>query len=556
MADKEIINLEVEEVSLINLNFNETRIPVVHIILSEDSPFFEVNAVNSNEYLISDISADSERNTLTIFFSINPESLDEGDELDTTVFALGLPLQYVQASHMIGMWLPAPSFLISTGFGELEPEEVNNVDINFFDAIIDFPELGTAEFLTLMSTLTKATTGKIAINIDVQSFNEVRSELIAIIMELLNGNQDALIRLYGYINPLNTLRDEQKNDNFVQSAEQEKLFIFRDLVQTLQRETHPAVLAPILKAAADPETFFSDIEEFESMMAKNGLNESFFGDEQANTLNVNPNSTAEAKIAFMSTALDKNLLPGKLASLKDKINLDLVFSQNWNQVNLGEVEEHNGEYIVSMVIVVASRLARLQQIDSESNKAFSPVIVLVKGLSIPNEQIFWAMIESIKLLATQRSIPFNELMEFTVPDINEPRTALQAPLGMLLHQFGHLIIREEWRKEIISLALKELPVIQSFIEDLFPEEFSDPKDTTDYDPADEHKNNHPCIPAQAAMNLLSIGFGVLDIIDQLGKAMVSLAELNAFKHTDFSKGSIGWNDYTKDYLSKIIEVES
>lgn len=554
MADKKVINLEVEEVSLINLNFNETRIPVVHIILSEDSPFFEVNAVKSNEYLISDISADAEQNTLTIFFSINPESLDEGDEPDTTVFTLELPLQYVQASHMIGMWLPAPSFLISTGFGELEPEEINNVDLDFFDAIIDFPELGTAEFLTLMSTLTKATTGKLAINVDVQSFNEVRSELIAIIMELLDGNQDALIRLYGYINPLNTLREEQKNGGFIPSAEQEKLFIFRDLVQTLQRETHPAVLAPILKSAADPETFSSDIEEFESMMAQNGLTEAFFGEEQANTLNVTFDSTAEAKIAFMSTTLGRDQLPGRLALLKDKINLDLVFSRNWNQVNLGEQEEeHNGEYIVSMVIVIASRLARLQQIDSESDKVFSPVIVLVKGLSIPNEQIFWAMIESIKLLATQRSIPFNELMEFTVPDINEPRTALQAPLGMLLHQFGHLIIREEWRKEIISLALKELPVIQFFIEDLFPDTFSDSKDAADHD---EHKNNHPCIPAQAAMNLLSIGFSVLDIIDQLGKAMVSLAELNAFKHTAFSKGSIGWNDYTKDYLSKIIEVES
>jgi hypothetical protein len=561
LTDSTPIRLDAEEINLISLNHEGNKIPVVHIVMSEDSELIEASSANSGTYLVKDVKLLSDGKSIELTFeedSEEPEETYPEDGVEERLienpqqYSLIIPLQYVQASQMIGMWLAAPSFVISTGFGNLTIEEINELDIDYYDALIDFPAANSIAFMQFMSTLTKATTGKLLINIDVKFFNEIRSELISVVMDLVNGNPEGLIKVYAYINPLNELNAKQTEEGFEPTKEQEKLYLLRDFVRSLQQKTHPSALAPVFHESEDPAAFTEEIESFEAIMKSNGFTEdSFVSEEPSGSLDkVNYNSSPEQKIAFLSAPLTPDILPNKMTGLKDKIIMPALYETNWNNVDPEDAEKiTDGDIVALTIILIATRLSRLEQLDDPDHRHLSPMLVLVEGLSNQNEQILWAISESIKLLAKDNALPFTDLFECTVPDINEPRTALQAPLGMLLHQFGHLVLKEEWSKDIIMIALKDYPVIMSFVEDLFPNEYDSDDDE------DEHNNSQPCIPAQAAINLLSIGFTVPDIISQLGQSMVSLAELNAFKHTNFSKGSSDWNEYTDDYLSKIVSEE-
>ena len=543
MTENTPVELEVLEVELISINTGDARLPTVHIVLSEDSQIFKNDPSYEGVYIVDKVQFIEADEEMIVQFSSREVDgvLKSGDP----TYSVALPLQYVQTSQMVSMWVAGPNFILSSGIEDnVNGEEIDISDDTMF---ISFPTLGTPEFIQIVAAITKATTGQTTVNIDTDVFNEVRSEAISLIMDLVNGDEAALLKVYSLINPLDQLLIDQKKSDFVLNKEQEKLVILRDLFINLQAETHPASISPAILEHENPEEFISDVEDFETMMKQNGFEDSFFHEiNNVAKLTLDPNATGEEKIAFLSAPFTKENLPGKMGVLASKITLDLFFNRNWNAITSEESEEdvRSGDYLAAVALIVAARLSRMQQMYTDEGRAYSPVIILAKALSIPNEPIFWAMNEAVKLLASDKTIPFNELLECTVPDPEEPRSALQAPLGMILHQFGHMILKEEWAKEILSIALKEQPIIVSFLSDLYQDS---------EESHDKHNGDRPCIPAQAAINLFSIGFTIPDIIDQLGKSLLALAELNAFKHTNFQKGSIDWNDYTKSYLGTVIE---
>lgn len=532
MTDQNIQDLTVSDVEIVNIVMDSTKTPVVHIVVEESSVS---DPDELTQYFISRIEPDKDTTGFVkLFFRKNIE--EEG-----TDFAVSIPLQYAQVSQIVGMLLPTPNFVMSSESDIAEPSDSGDYEITDFPAIISFALSSSPEFAQTTSMLSRLTTGKHTVQLDIDVFNEGRAEMISLIGDVVNGESEALEKLFAYIEPLNAMVADKEKDDFQPSDEQQKLIILEDLTVKLLNATNPIMISSSFKGAAPTEDFIEDIESFEGIMRGSGIDDSFFAD-VSNDISATP----ESKIAHISKPLTKDNFPLKMERLVPSINLPEVYKTTWNSIEEPEQEEKlTGEITVAGMIMVAARLGRIEEV-ADGNFELEPTMMLIKALSVPGEQIIWAMNETIKLLSKNQFRPFNDVFTLTVPDAEEPRSALQAPLGFVLHEFGHLVQGEGWRKDILALGLKDYPIIFSFVDEILSSE-------GEHDHSEDDEESSMCVPARAAVNLLGLGFTIKDIVDQLGQAMMAMAELNAHKHTDYKKNSIDWDNYTKSYLASILE---
>lgn len=478
------------------------------------------------------------------------------------LYSITMSLAEAHLGQMICVGTNAPAFVLTS---ENTVAQHNDQDVNVWEdfiALLEFPSLDTAEYFDSTASLIQAVTGAFPLNLTVEKINELRGKAVNDILRLANGSQKALIEAFGLINPMKKLLI--KNSEKISekpTAEETELYFMRDAIDKIYQITSPQTVAALIQEAPNASEYIDDIDTVNEIFRNSGLEEVFdtvleneFGAEKVEAFKVpTKNSTKEELIAYYSAPLTPYTFPSSMVGLVPKIQMPLLYDNNWvgGTISFEPKDSNSGEIIVSQLITIAVRFARLSQIVQTVPSKLNPIGFLVQAINFPGENTIWSFLEAVSSLGKDEGeYIFDELLTAGLPRDNEqvpPEVLLQTPSAILYHRVGHLILEEGWAKEALMLSLKDSPLIQEFIDDVFASanELED----------EEAQANRPCPIMLATLSLYALKSDYREIVHELGKTVKLLAELNALKNTDFTSGSPEWNEYIEGYLHGILQVD-
>jgi len=589
--ESEPIQLDTLHTELISVLLGRGLISLPLIILADESPLFE-----DAEYdFASATEADNEQETKPFIlqikkieqytnslFNVTFESVASEDETVLSYAAL-IPRQFIQTGMMASMFLGGgrtPSILvvseseseyIFTGddddLTEIVPLHHVLVQIQFPSAIDDqnlYQELSRVISQASDELVGESEGGQrfrsMPLNITSAMANEARADIIEIIMGLSRGEETALANLYKYIEPINQVNFNLLHENGKiedVTDEQRMAVVFGDFLQKLFVETEPVTLAQ--EFTDDNER--AEIEEFEELfdMRDRDLADAFdrmivdYEDETNSPLIVDINSSDAEKLDYFIRPSNYHPLKRGFAKLADKINLELLYSRDWNAFD-GTFDDNEealskGELAATYGLIVTQRLMLLADIFEEQetdgiNESNIVLSSLIKNLSLNNESVSWVLGEGVKRVSQEKPLIYREFMSIVAHKENDISMIVNGPFGILTHDFGHTVMREEWSETSMIMAVEHLPEIKTFISALFAV-LREREDETD-------EESEQCPVIEALVNTLGYGVDFMALSTQLGDAIAVMAELNAMKHTEFTHNSEPWNAFIKKYLDEFM----
>lgn len=476
------------------------------------------------------------------------------------LYSITMSLAEAHLGQMICVGTNAPAFVLTSENQLAEHKEKTNVWEDFI-ALIEFPYLDTVEYFDSTASLIQAVTGTFPLNIQAERIDFLRSKLMNDILRLANGSQKALIESFGIMNPLKNLLAKSKLDSREKpTVEDVELFFLHDAIEKIYQKTSPHIVAALINEAPNIEEYVDDIDTVNEIFKNSGLEEIFEnvlestqGDDLQFLTVPSAKATKEELISFYSASIAPYSFPEKMRGIVPKIHMPILYENNWSiGDSVEETVSNGGETTVAKLITIAVRFSRLKTIVETTGSNLNPIGFLVQGLNFPGEQTVWSFVESVTLLAENDGgdLLFRELLAASIPrlDITEisPNDIIQTAAAVLLHRFGHLVIEEEWNEEAFALSMNGKTILSQFLSDVFSSVAKMEEN--------QSEDTEPCPIMIATLNVFGMRPDYKQLVKELGESLKLLAELNALKHTDFTKNSAEWNEYIADYLRGILEV--
>lgn len=538
----------IDQVSIIN---DAVKAPLARISLAEesDAPIFNNP---KTQYGTMD-------SRVTYIVSNIVKSLEDPDSVVLTVtdvdfpdreFKIEILIQYANAAFLLSQMVKTPMFFIvpsddvalSLSYGPYQKGEIHTV--------IEAPQRKTPEFnkiTKLLFNLSKPTEEDArTVVISGQQIDDVRIELVDVILGLIEGRPESLMKAYSYNSMLAKTNDIDTSDHSKITEEEKTAIVLKDMLLKLEQETHPIYFATLFHHGMEAMRYVSDIEKFETI-----LNDSGFTDDSmaplAKEIEITKDTPEEDLIAYFSEPISINHLPTKIKQVLTDVDIDYLWEFNWNTALEEEVDFKQvrpGDFFVSMLFVIAIRLARLEVVYKATEKSiYSPLALMITALTSPGEDFMWIVKQSVKLLAYDRQETLYELL--TIPNDIEGRSPYSGPTGLILHGIAHAALDSGLSTESLEIALKDSPNVIAFLQivmeahDALPEQLKEAGESACFIKGLVLPNmgNEP-ISKQEAQELIS--------------AVTVLGEMSVIKNTEYSVHSEQWQDYLKGFYDDII----
>jgi hypothetical protein len=486
----------------------------------EDLAFGQVSAAQQ--------SRDSESIQLTIGFEL---------EEKTKNYRLRIPFSWVRTASLLSSHSGFPMFMIA-------PEDVDYSSTTVyslmeFDAMV-LP-IGDEEVdNTLDSLISEHITGSPDLRLTFDEFNSARTEVMEIIIGLIHGDNKALLSAYSYVNSYNEFSHDSKKNGWQPKAEQKKLAYIKTQLLSLLSKTNPAAISSELMNSENIEEHVADISTFEELMRENGLDRMF--DEALPEAKSPGGNSPQEQVAYLARPI--TTLPRSMASLEKKLKTLPAIDKPWQTSPETDLIS-TGDDLAAAFVVVATRLARLEELQLEDEGRIYPMVVLGHGLAVQGEEGPWILRESMRLLAVDKTLPLTDFLMNGTGNLN-PQELTNTVLGFLFHRFGHKILEEKWERNIIKIALRNQPLMAEFVDEVYEQAAQER-------PGDLGDDEAPCSVIAASFNFFRLGFDKDSMVKELIGAMLSVADLNAHKETEFIKDSPDWQQYLEDYLVSLVE---
>lgn len=571
---EEPIILDPVNVSLVSVILpNGMTIPSPLIVLKDETPLYEDSVIEEIE-----LAAREERNPEVLLDivelqQVNPDYINVvlASDLLKKMYTVKIPRPLLQVGRMYNTILKAPALCIATA-SELADEEGEVMNVFSEDIIFKIrflsemtPDQNIA-FNTLLnhsnhdffdnvdkSDLTNLAS-QTSVTLHPEEYNKVRGDILDIVLSLINGSEDALVSLYEYAENIDTANETMKK-NEVFTPEDRLALIAGELIKALYYNTTPATLISHITEEEEIDsindfqevinTSGKDLEQIFSSVMKEHL------EEHPEPLKINEDSSDQEKMDYLSRPTNTIPLLGGLFALSDRINIDLLYSRNWN--SLSDITEDDyvsvGELTIILALVVAQRIQMFSKVvgnNTPEETTSLAMSVIVSILTRDNEDQIWALEEGLYRMSATQPLVFNEFLHIAVEDESK-NEVLSGPFGGLMHWLGHAIIKEGWTQEAMNIAFENQPIILEFVEALFDEHSEWTDEETD-----------GCYSYNAMARVVEEGededeeVDVKPLIKELGEALTILAELNVMKAEDFQKDSEEWKESIRAYMSTII----
>lgn len=549
---EEIITIYPENIDQVSVINEGVKVPATRISLAEESmdDFF-----NNPKFSYGD-----EKGTLSYIITGLRQSEDDDDSIIITavdmdypdrIFDMEVPVQYLNSSFLLSQLVKAPMFFVvpsddlvaSLGFGPFFKEEVK--------VTIEAPARKTPEFqkiTKLLFNLSKPSErqNKTVLISGVQ-VDAARSELIDIILGLIKGKSESVIQAYSHMEKLDrTNFIDETNQNSL--TESEKMgIVMKDMLLKLEEQTHPVYLSTLFHTGTEGMKFVQDIEEFESILNAADLDDSFVK-ELEQEIKITSETSEQDLIAFFSAPIDDTHLPENIKKVISNVKIDYLWEFNWNTALDEHVEFKNlkaGEFFVSMIFVIATRLARLDEVyRAKQHSLYAPLALMITSLTEQGETFMWVVKETVRLLSKEKMTPLFELL--TIPNDTEGRSIWSGPAGLLMHGIAHAAIDSGLPLKSIEMALDKEPEIVSFLEKVFEIKDSLPAELSN---ADESA----CFIKGLIIPNLEPELQIdAEYASEIIRSLMILGEMSAIKNTEYSLNSPQWQEYLDGFYDKLV----
>ena len=551
MSDEEqniIYPENIDQVSIIN---NDVKSPLARISLAEESTeeIFNNSNVKYGEvggrvtYIISDIVKSTEDLDSVVATIVDIDFPDRE-------FKIELLIQYANAAFLLSQMVKTPMFFLvpsddmiaSLGYGPYVKDEIH--------VVIEAPQRKTPEFnkiTKLLFNLSKPTEEETrSVVISGAQIDEVRIELIDIVIGLMDGNPESLMRAYSHFAQLEKTNHLDDLDQSTFTESDKYAIVMKDMLLKLEQETHPVYLSTLFHTGAEGLRYVSDIEKFETILTDIGLTDDFVKDLEKDIV-INKDSSEEDLIAYFSAPIDLLHMPSNIGKLISNVDNEYLWKFKWNTALEEEVnfkELNAGEFFVAMLFVVAIRLARLEELYRVTDKSsYSPLALMITVLTNPGEGFMWIVKESVKLLAYSKQDTLFELL--TIPNDVEGRSPYSGPLGIVLHGIAHAAMDSGLTLESIELALHGSPNVIAFLQlvmearDALPEQLRN---------ADESA----CFIKGLVLPNMADNPLTKEEAQELINAVMIMGEMSAIKNTEYSMHSVQWREYLEGFYTELI----
>jgi hypothetical protein len=424
-----------------------------------------------------------------------------------------------------------------------------------FISIVEFPYVDTPEYFDATALLIQAVTGHFPLNITAEEISTYRAELLSLIVRIAAGSRPALVSAFGFINPLNRAKVHANNNQ--KPTKEDALNTFRaDVINNLYRITNSRSLLTFLRGAPPAGGDIRDWAQVDRIFADNGLNEMFqdiLGEEyEQRSFSLRPNANVEEILGFYTTPLTRNTFPDGLKEISDRyIQMPLLFEHNWvgEQIEIETTETNVGEVVVSKLIAVAVRFARMLEIAKQTGKEFIPLAVLLQGVMFPGESPVWAYTESIKSFIKGKNdegLLFEMLSIAGFPeDYTNPQMFLGSSLVTLIHQFFHTIVGE-WEYDVLEPSIKELPFFGELTSGIYANVADTPEGQVE---------EGACPIMIGIFNYLTANTPAPELLaHEFAQAIKITTELTLLRDTNFSQGTPEWDAAVNGYVQDMFRV--
>lgn len=551
MSDEEqniIYPENIDQVSIIN---NDVKSPLGRISLAEESSEDVFNNPKTKygepgsrvTYIITDIVRSLEDSDCVVATIADVDFPDRE-------FKIELLIQYANTAFLLSQMVKTPMFFLvpsddmvaALGYGPYVKDEIH--------VVIEAPQRKTPEFnkiTKLLFNLSKPTEDETrSVVISGAQIDEVRIELIDIIIGLMEGNPESLMKAYSHAAQLERTNSLDEVDQSELTDSDKYAIVMKDMLLKLEQETHPVYLSTLFHHGADGLRYVSDIEKFESILSDMGWTDESVKELDADIV-ITEDSSEEDIIAYFSSPINLLHMPAKIGKLLSTSDNEYLWNFQWNtaleeEVNFKELKA--GDFFTAMLFVIAIRLSRLSEVYKATGKSiYSPLAAMITILTAPGEGFMWIVKESVKLLASSKQEALFELL--TIPNDVEGRSPYSGPLGIIMHGVAHAAMDSGLSLESLEIALKDSPNIIAFLQIVFEARESLPEQLRN---ADESA----CFVKGLVLPNMADNPLTKEEAQELINAVVIMGEMSAIKNTEYSMHSSQWREYLETFYTELI----
>ena len=587
----EQINLNTVDAYLASVELPQGNLlPAPLVIISDDNPLYdEPGVLKEMEEALAEArpaKIDGEITQIETYSSALVTVTFTGVTLENS-YRVNVPRQLMQVGYMYNRLLHSAACAIIT---ESEAKMQLNKDFNSEDVKGVFLPAYTSEDImlrlvfpkemseetrlaynyTLNNVRTDYTEGlskkelkeiapKVRLVVNAIESRIIRGDVIEMLLGLVEGNEDALIKLYDYAPHVDSAKAALDKNALLSEDERKVVIIFEyiahlaaflnpeNLIRNIDEieKATPSKDEPEEESQADLEDLFSD--DFAASM-----NEIITGFRQENpdTVTVNEDSTYEERVEYLGMA--SNLIPlmGGLMKLSDRINVDLYYSTDWNQTDVTEENYGTrGEYLIMLTLLVVQRMhmfAKSIDINDDIQEMKSLALSLaIEGLTQDRDIDLWYLKDALYRAGSGNTDP---LLQFLIMALVESPKEYQihSPFGQMMHWLGHIMVEDNHTREEILTAFAKLPIMKEFAENVYHDAAE-----TDEDDEDDEQD---CFVTAACLELPFLdGEPNIQLAEEATAALVAFAELCLRKDTkEAKKGTPEWEESMGLYLNRIL----
>jgi hypothetical protein len=469
------------------------------------------------------------------------------------IIHVDLFIQDFFVAMLLSQTLKTPLFAF-TPSDDVQSLQITKIKLDDIKITVHPPEKRSTEYKTIMKALNILTKDKEAeeeatIPVPMRTVESIRGEILNLITLLVKGETKALIEASNYVDKFDKLFAKLHTTTISGLSEEEKGLLFlKDLLISLENDTHPITLSGVLtNSETEAMEYIENVLEFEKIMEKNQVDEEPFN---IKTVTKNPTLTVEDAVAFLNSSIEHT--PEPLATIIAQADLKYLWEYNWANPAEDNLDiktlARPGDFLVSLMLAIASRLAKMEIVYNKLDLSphAHPTAILISGLTSVGESFRWAGKQTLRRALSGNTQLLKDFIHITTND-DEP---LNGALGMLLHGLGHIVVDEELTLNQIKFLLSNSKSLIAFLTVVDSSRKAIKISPTLLELAGEAACFIPSLLLSIANNE---NFEIREEkIDEIISAVVLTAETIIMKKTQAAIGSKEWNEELDKYVDSFV----
>lgn len=494
------------------------------------------------------------------------------EDNDQTIYKITVPLAFAHLAQVLYSKSNSPSFVV-TSESKYKELLASDKDLALEDfAILDYPYPTTNEYYATTASITQKVDGYYPLNLNPVRSNELRGEVLSLVVNLAKGSPDALVKAFGFLNPvkkgLNAYVKRRMTGTSRFTSEDIEMVYFAECVDRLYKYLEPSSIAALIQENGDNEEYYAHATIVDDIFADPELNDSFSEilSELTEEKTLNELSSVEEIVQFYASGLwGQPGFPEDMMNLVPKINLPVLEENDLMSATslIEETPDNSGSLAVAKLIACAVRYNRLLTITRATPASINPIGFLVAGLTYPDELEIWVVIESVRRLAEVEGISL--FKEVYTAGLTNPTLAIglvnrnqlmRSGLTHVLHRLGH-VLEQEFAADVATDLLPDNSFLAGFVESVYSSanEDSDINGTS----MEEDEEDSLCSALESALSVyndIDFQYQGDDFVEAVGEYILALGQLRTSYVLSDDKGihpkDTKWKAVLNEWLVRLI----